>query len=81
MGGVHRDGALGIGASGPSGSWGELRWLLYELLQNMSWDVTKGATNLDLVLQDMQAHEERIAQEIEEVLAQLDAGNPTDPWN
>jgi hypothetical protein len=43
--------------------------------------VTKAATNLDLVLQDLQAHEDRITQEIEKVLADLDAGNPTDPWN
>lgn len=76
-----RDGSVGIGTTGPSGAWAQLRYLLYELLKNLSWDVTVGGTNLDLVMQDMTAREEHIAQEIERVLAQLDAGNPTDPWN
>lgn len=81
MSGAVRDGALGIGARGPGASWSEMRWLLHELLKNLSWDVTKAARNLDLVLQDMQAHEQQVADEIAKVLAELDAGNPTDPWN
>ena len=79
--GARRDPSLGIGATGPGVPWAELSFLLRELLTNLSWDVTKGATNLDLVLQDLQAHEDRITREIETVLAQLDAGNPTDPWD
>jgi hypothetical protein len=81
IGGARRDPSLGIGATGPGVEWAELSFLLRELLTNLSWDVTKAATNLDLVLQDLQAHEDRITQEIEKVLADLDAGNPTDPWN
>ncbi len=81
MSGVTRDPAIGIGARGPGDAWAQLRWLLHELLKNLSWDVTQGATNLDLVLQDLQSHEQRIADEIEQVLALLDAGNPTDPWD
>ena len=50
-------------------------------MKNLSWDVTMGAQNLDLVLQDMQGHEQRIADEIAAFLAKLDAGNPTDPWD
>jgi hypothetical protein len=81
IGGARRDPSLGIGATGPGVEWAELSFLLRELLTNLSWDVTKAATNLDLVLQDLQAHEDRITQEIEKVLADLDAGNPTVPWN
>jgi hypothetical protein len=81
IGGARRDPALGIGATGPGVEWAELTFLLRELLTNLSWDVRKAASNLDLVLQDLQGHEDRIAREIEEVIAQLDAGNPTDPWN
>ncbi|MEV7693997.1 hypothetical protein AB0N73_11775 [Microbacterium sp. NPDC089189] len=81
MSSVMRDASIGIGARGPGTEWARLRWLLHELLKNLSWDVTNGATNLDLVLQDLQGHEQRIADEIEQVLALLDAGNPTDPWD
>lgn len=76
-----RDGSLGIGSSGPAAQWSEMRTLLYELTKNLSWDVTQGATNLDLLLQDMQSNEQRIADEVSALLARLDAGNPTDPWN
>lgn len=77
---VARDGALGIGASGPSGAWGTLRTLLYDLLRNLAWDVTTGAQNLDLVLQDMQSNEQRVVDEMAQFLARFDAGNPVDPW-
>ncbi|MDQ1130367.1 hypothetical protein [Microbacterium sp. SORGH_AS_0888] len=81
LGCIMRDGALGIDARGPGAAWSEMRWLLNELLRNLSWDVTKGAENLDLVLQDLQSHEQQVADDIAKVLAELDAGNPTDPWN
>lgn len=78
---IARSAELGIGYKGPHSSWYELRYLLWELLKDMSWEVTMGAKNLDLVLQELEGLNTSTAQDLQDVIAQLEEGSRYDPWN
>jgi hypothetical protein len=78
---LKRDGDLGIGFYGPSTQWFELRFLLFELLKDLAWEVRMGARNLDLAIRDLEGVDTAASQAFQEVVALMQEGSPHDPWN
>ena len=78
---VSRDDAIGIGQNGPSENLRELTWLLYELMRDLSWEITNGAKNLELVAEDFEHHEQQTASDLAAIGTKIDQGSGYTPWN
>jgi hypothetical protein len=78
---VSRDASIGIGQSGPSANMGEINWLLYELLKDLSWEVTKGAQSLKLAVAQLEDYEQSTADELARVAAEVGKGSTYNPWD
>jgi hypothetical protein len=84
---LQRDGSIGVGASGPSQLFGELRWLLWELLNNLAAEVEDSAKTLELAVEDIGQSDssakdalEKHADDVEE-RGVGEPGGVYDPWN
>ncbi len=78
---VNRDGAIGIGATGPNTEFAELNWLLYELLKDLSWEVTTGAKNLELAVNEIMGTDADVQAGLDDITAEVNAGSGVDPWD
>ncbi|QAY72517.1 hypothetical protein ET445_03335 [Agromyces protaetiae] len=81
MSAVFRTHNVGLGPYGPKEAFNDLRWLLYELVKNTAWDVEMGGKDLGYVLDEIEGQEAQIVKDVEQFLAELDGGNPTDPFD
>jgi hypothetical protein len=77
---VSRDSTIGIGHSGPSASMGEIYFLLYELLKDLAWEVSMGATSLKLAVAQLEDYDAATATELAKVAAEITEGSAYDPW-
>ena len=77
---VSRDDSIGMGQNGPSENLRELNWLLYELMRDLSWEITNGAKNLELVAEDFERHEQDTASALDDIAKKIDEGSGYTPW-
>ena len=78
---VSRDGAIGIGQSGPSGNISELNWLLFELVKSLGEEVRLGARNLELAVASLEHYDQTTADELADIAKKVEDGSVYDPWN
>jgi hypothetical protein len=84
---LFRDASLGVGEWGPSPKWGELRWLLWELLGNLAWEIKNSAKTLELAVEDIgqadSSSKDALEKHADDVADQGagTSGGPDDPWN
>lgn len=78
---VNRDGTVGIGVHGPSEKFAELNWLLYELLKDLSWEVTMGAKNLELAVAELMGTDADVRAKLNDITSKINTGSGVDPWD
>lgn len=80
-GAYHRDGSIGVGASGVTSEWFDLDYLLYELEKQLEWEVTQGATTLDLAVADLMQTDADVKKKLDQHAKKVDAGSIFNPWD
>lgn len=78
---VNRDGAVGLGVTGPSTEFSELNYLLYELLKDLSWEVSIGAKNLELAVAELMGTDADVRAKLDDITSKVNAGSGVDPWD
>lgn len=78
---LDRSGSIGYGTSGPSQEYNELRYLLWELLANLEWEVRASAKHLDLAAVDILEADDSAQKELEEHAEEVEGNDGADPWN
>lgn len=78
-----RDADIGVSEYGPNPEYEEARWLLWELLGNLAWEVEVSAKHLDLAVEDIQNADGASQSALEKHTEQLgeDSSYVPDPWN
>lgn len=75
-----RDDTIGVSRSGPN-QYLELRWLLWELLGNLAWEVKNSAKTLELAVQDIGQSDTSAKDALDKHAGEVrDSGGP-DPWD
>lgn len=84
---TYRDSSIGLDTNGPSANYYELRYLVYELIKNLSQEIAYSAQSLQLAVEDMQITDteaedalEAHARKIREEKVGM-PGSWNDPWN
>ena len=84
---LQRDDSIGVGASGPSQNYAELRWMLWELLGNLASEVTYSAKTLELAVEDIGQSDSSAKDALEKHADDVEdrgigeSGGANDPWN
>ncbi len=82
-----RDDSVGVGARGPSQRMGELRWLLWELLGNLAFEIKNSAKTLELAVEDIGQSDSSAKDALEKHADDVEdggigePGGAYDPWN
>lgn len=78
---LHRNAGVGIALSGPSMNFGQLTWKIYEMANDLAWDVTMGAKDLKLVVTAMREHDADSAAKLREFAKTMSRPGPYDAWD
>lgn len=76
-----RDGSIGLGYYGPWTELYELTYMLYELLNDLAWEVKSGAHTLKLIIEDMGQTDSDAADALEQNAKKLKEGSGYNPWD
>lgn len=78
---LQRNAGVGIALSGPSMNFGQLTWKLYEMANDLAWDVTMGAKDLKLVVTAMREHDAASAAKLRDFAKTMSQPGPYDAWD
>lgn len=78
---LMRGGSIGMGLYGPNENYHELRYLLVELLGNLSAEVRHSATSLQLAVEDIGGADTDAHDALEAHHRKMQGENYPDPWN
>lgn len=78
---LQRNAGVGIAPGGPSINFGQLTWKLYEMANDLAWDVTMGAKDLKLVVTAMREHDAASAAKLRDFAKTMSQPGPYDAWD